>query len=688
MAGFVTTLAGVPFASGVVDGVGREARFYTPQGVAAGPGGRLYLTDSSGQTIRTVGWARLTLSPTALRFGATRMAGGGVESVTSPQTVVVSAASPSAQWRVSSSHPWVRVTGGNGTGVGAFTVSIDPALVPAAGVELATNLTVTLLADNLTTSATVWLTVRPTTTTTAAPVGSFDTPIHGAAGAQGSIAVTGWAVDDIDVRRVEIWRDLAPGETTPPFDGPGHPAHGKVFIANAAFLAGARPDVEAAYWDWPHAQQAGWGYMLLTWGLWAQGNGTYTLHALAYDPEGHITSLGAKTIAVNNQRATKPFGAIDTPTLGGTASGPSFVNFGWALTPPSNAADPRHCVIDDGGVLVSVDSGPLVPVTYGSLRPDVQAAFPAFGNAAGAGGHYVIDASTLTNGVHTIGWLVTDSCGRTDGMGSRFFTVAGGASGSGQTAALSGTASNDGLSQLQQPDAADAARVGMVMVRRSLGQPEPAPSTVDGRIVVGVGQGDRIELEVGPNRRGHHLVQGHRRDLPVGSSYDASRGIFYWQPFEAFLGAYDLEFSPALPSGRLADDPAGSDSASTVRVRVVVGPPMRMAIDVPRPGDVVSPSFRLAGWALDLASLEGSGVDTVHVWAYPVSGGHPIFLGLPVVGVGRPDVSAVYGGAFPSGGYDLQTAALPAGDYDVVVYAHRAATNGFEAAHVVRVGVK
>ena len=51
-------------------------------------------------------------------------------------------------------------------------------------------------------------------------------------------------------------------------------------------------------------------------------------------------------------------------------------------------------------------------------------AFPGYTNAAAAGGHFTLDTTTLTNGLHTIGWLVTDSYGRADGVGSRFFTVA------------------------------------------------------------------------------------------------------------------------------------------------------------------------------------------------------------------------------------------------------------------------
>jgi hypothetical protein len=35
----------------------------------------------------------------------------------------------------------------------------------------------------------------------------------------------------------------------------------------------------------------------------------------------------------------------------------------------------------------------------------------------------VIDTTKLANGLHTISWLVTDSAGVSEGIGSRFFTV-------------------------------------------------------------------------------------------------------------------------------------------------------------------------------------------------------------------------------------------------------------------------
>ena len=33
------------------------------------------------------------------------------------------------------------------------------------------------------------------------------------------------------------------------------------------------------------------------------------------------------------------------------------------------------------------------------------------------------------------------------------------------------------------------------------------------------------------------------RDLPIGSTWDADSGTFYWQPAAAFLGSYRIVFT-------------------------------------------------------------------------------------------------------------------------------------------------
>ncbi|OFW29487.1 MAG: hypothetical protein A3H97_00990 [Acidobacteria bacterium RIFCSPLOWO2_02_FULL_65_29] len=82
--------------------------------------------------------------------------------------------------------------------------------------------------------------------------------------------------------------------------------------------------------------------------------------------------------------------------------------------------------------------------------------------------------------------------------------------------------------------------------------------------------------------------------------------------------------------------------------------------------------------------VDGSGVDTVHVWAYPAAGDDPIFLGVADSGDSRPDVAATYGTRFDRSSFSLTATGLPPGVYDVVVYAHRASTHAFEGAQSVR----
>ena len=61
-------------------------------------------------------------------------------------------------------------------------------------------------------------------------------------------------------------------------------------------------------------------------------------------------------------------------------------------------------------------------------RAGHRALFPGLNNTNGAVGFRVIDTTTLTNGLHTISWTVTDNQGAIEGIGSRFFTVSNGAS--------------------------------------------------------------------------------------------------------------------------------------------------------------------------------------------------------------------------------------------------------------------
>jgi hypothetical protein len=249
--------------------------------------------------------------------------------------------------------------------------------------------------------------LAPPTPPDEAPFGSFDTPSHGATGIAGAIAVTGWALDDNEVISVKIYRD--------PVIGVGS---ARVYVGDAVFVEGARPDIESAYPDYPNNTRGGWGYMMLTNFLPNHGDGTYVIHAVAKDTVGQQVTLGSKTITCDNANATRPFGTIDTPSQGGTAAG-TFRNWGWALTPMPNT------IPHDGSTIeVWVDGVRVVTgVSAGLARPDIQAAFPGYNNTDTAVHYFDLDTTAYANGVHTIEWRAVDNMGNANGIGSRYFTI-------------------------------------------------------------------------------------------------------------------------------------------------------------------------------------------------------------------------------------------------------------------------
>jgi uncharacterized protein YfaP (DUF2135 family) len=234
------------------------------------------------------------------------------------------------------------------------------------------------------------------------PFGGFDTPIDGST-VHSSIAVTGWALDDVGVESVKIYREQ--GSTL-------------AYIGDAVFVAGARPDIAQAYPNYPNNTRAGWGYMMLTNFLPNNGNGTFKIHAVARDTGGNTVTLGVKTIYCDNAHATKPFGAIDKPGQGETISGTNYRIQGWALTPPPNK------IPEDGSTIrVKIDEQDIGHANYNIFRADIANLFPGYANSQGAMAYLDIDTTQYSDGVHTLVWLVTDNAGNIDGAGSRYFSI-------------------------------------------------------------------------------------------------------------------------------------------------------------------------------------------------------------------------------------------------------------------------
>ena len=605
----------------------------------------------------------LTATPTTLNFAV--VTSGGTTTTSPAQTVrLVQTGTGTVTWEVTADQPWIQITNGIGTGSGRFTVSIVQTGLPASGSATGT---VTVAAGGAQNAPTVAVRVSIVTSASNPPFGTIDTPVQGASGLNGAVPVTGWALDDVAVSKVQIFRDPVSPE----------PA-GVIYLGDALFISGARPDVEAAFPSVPFNNRGGWGFMLLTNMLPNQGNGTYTVHAVASDVDGHQFLLGSRSFTVDNVHATTPFGTIDTPAMGQVVSG-TIANFGWVLT-----QQPKLVPVDGSTISVLIDGVSVGHPGALSARADIQSLFPGYANTNNAVGALILDTTQYADGLHTIAWVVTDNGGQTSGIGSRYFTIdnAGGGSSSVQLAVQASSSAEEPLVDAGAP----------VRARAGYSAEEPlqgVPLRGNTRRIV-AHELERIEIELAPEQaivdgtqyEGYHVANGQRRKLPVGSTLDAATGRFAWLPSAGFIGRYQLLFVRTAPDGR----------ADQIAVEIVLLPlrsndsRLQAAIDAPIAGEIDS-TFVVAGWAIDRGAKDGTGVDAVQVWAYPNpgSGVAPLFLGTAALGVARADLSSLIGERYATAGYELVVQGLATGTYQLAVFAHSTVTGQFEPAAAVRV---
>ena len=503
--------------------------------------------------------AIMSLSPTRLLYGA--VSGG---SFTPTQTLSLSFSKPmTTSWQAVASVPWIEISPAAGSGNALLSVAVDPS-----GLDSGTYAGAITIADpgalNSPRTVSVVLSVyvqggsKP-------PFGTVDTPADGTWGIEGSLPVSGWALDDIETSKVDIWRDPVGGE-------PVH-SNGYVYVGDAYFVDGARPDVEAAQPGYPLNRRAGWGFMILTNFLPNGGNGTFRIHALAHDVEGYATHLGTRTITCDNAHATLPFGTIDTPTQGGAVSGNAYVNFGWALTPM-----PRAIPSDGSTLMVWVDGAPVGRPSYGWYRADIASLFPGYANANGAVGYFYLNASQYSNELHTIAWSVTDDGGRNNGIGSRYFTIVN--PGSGATGGEAKDAESGGgrfcgrrLAELAIGGEAlidDLTPLGWKKGFETAAVPQTAAADIRGRRIVEIGETEPVVIAADTNSwfdlqagrgpiglesgsagadpyEGYIVMGGYLNPLPAGSRLDRRRGLLTWLPGPGFVGDYDLAIFTFAP---------------------------------------------------------------------------------------------------------------------------------------------
>jgi hypothetical protein len=616
----------------------------------------------------------VTLDRTSLRYGAT-LSGATVTAQTAAQVVRLTQTSGTAvTWTATASQPWLQVSPASGSGGRELSITVNPAgLSPSTSVSGTVTIALTG-AGNAAGPISVTLVTMPAGTSVN-PVGVIDTPTNNTTGVTGAIPVTGWALDDVDVANIFVCRAPVAGEAAAA-DGRcgGLP---QVYVGEAVFIDDARPDVQAAYATLPRNYRGGWGFMVLTNMLPNQGNGPYTFYVHAVDREGHSLALGSRNITCANASATLPFGTIDTPGQGETVAGAAYVNFGWALTQAG-----KFIPFDGSTITVFVDGASVGTASYNHNRADIAGLFPGLANSNGAIGFRTIDTTALANGLHMVVWTVTDSAGATAGLGSRYFRVSNGVS---APAVLTEGVLASGAVATTAVDPAP------IVARRGWDPAAPWRAYAvgqSGRAVIRGEELDRFEVwlraEPGARYTGSLRAGGALAALPAGSQLDPASGIFTWSPGLGFVGTYDLVFVRWV----------GDRAVAQHNVRVILRPKSsghvgtQVEIDSPRSQQDIAQPFNIVGWAADLDAAAGTGIDTLHAWAYPLAGGPPVFLGVPATGGVRPDVAAVHGDQFRDTGYWLAVQGLPHGNYDIAVFPWSNVSGAFAPPKIVQVTVR
>jgi hypothetical protein len=92
-------------------------------------------------------------------------------------------------------------------------------------------------------------------------------------------------------------------------------------------------------------------------------------------------------------------------------------------------------------------------------------------------------------------------------------------------------------------------------------------------------------------------------------------------------------------------------------------------------------SCTVSGRAVDFAAPAGTGVDTVHVWAFPETGS-PIFLGAATYGLPCANAANYLGERARASGFSRTVTSLAAGKCRIVAFAHSAVSGLFDQSRV------
>jgi uncharacterized protein (TIGR03437 family) len=237
-------------------------------------------------------------------------------------------------------------------------------------------------------SFTVFNSISTATSTNAA----IDTPGPHSGAVQGSIYISGWAVNpNATISTVALSIDGAP-------------------IGNAIYGT-ARADVCNAFPNSQGCPNVGWYFLLDTNTL---GNGTHTLQAVATAANGQVAAVSSTFTVANWTTANPMHISIGTPNPhGGPYSGTDVLFGGYAVDD----------VAAISSVSIAIDGISYGNAAYGISRPDVCNVYPGRPGCPNVGWGIGIDTTLLADGPHTLAVTGSDTLGRSS-TSSATFSVA------------------------------------------------------------------------------------------------------------------------------------------------------------------------------------------------------------------------------------------------------------------------
>jgi hypothetical protein len=215
---------------------------------------------------------------------------------------------------------------------------------------------------------------------------------------------------------------------------------------------------------------------------------------------------------------------------------------------------PNSISTNGSSIDVLIDGVDVGHPVYNIYRADVASLFPGYANSNGAGGYLDFDTTLYADGIHTIAWIATDFAGNSDGIGSRYFTI----QNTGNSARSSGTRSLASGQLLVISGKQTLTKIPLdhsspiEVIKGFNRNKKPLKNYPDNKGILTVKSKELEPLQIrlfpvgiaglAPVYNGYQVIGNRLTSLPIGSTLDIERGVFYWQPGPGFVGDYMFDF--------------------------------------------------------------------------------------------------------------------------------------------------